>query len=59
MEDLEDHMIFRETEDSGYMKILQSLDWGEGGGYFHRATTKILPPLPPSAVNYNWYQSNI
>ena len=26
VEDLEDHMIFRGTEESGYMKILQSLD---------------------------------
>ena len=26
VEDLEDHMIFRGTEESGYMRILQSLD---------------------------------
>ena len=26
VEDLEDHMIFRETEESGYTRILQSLD---------------------------------
>ena len=45
VEDLEDHMIFRGTEESGYMRILQSLDWG--GGYFYRATTKILWPPPP------------
>ena len=34
-------VIFRGTEESGYIRILQSLDRG-GGGYFHRATTKIL-----------------
>ena len=26
VEDLEDHMIFRETEESGYTRILQSLN---------------------------------
>ena len=57
---LEDHMIFKGTDDSRYIRISQSLDLGGGGLILscHNQNPLTSNP-PPSAVNYNWYQSYI
>ena len=46
VEDLEDHMIFMGTEESGYMKNCRALT--EGGGGLLSSCHNQNPPPPPS-----------